>query len=92
MKRNVIKINSNPTLTIIGRRAKKGLRVAAYARVSTKIEEQLHSLDEQRDFYTNFIQNQSEWIFCGLYVDEGISGTTTRKRRLVKSLMPVSII
>lgn len=87
MKRNIIKINCNPTLTIIGRRAKKGLKVAAYARVSTKIEEQLHSLNEQRDFYTNFIHSQSEWVFSGLYVDEGISGTTTQKRMGFQNLI-----
>ena len=56
------------------------LRVAAYARVSTDTEEQLSSCEAQVDYYTQYIQNNTEWIFAGIYTDEGISATNTKKR------------
>lgn len=55
-------------------------RVAAYARVSTDSEEQLNSYEAQVDYYTHFIQGKPEWKFVGVYTDEGISATNTRKR------------
>ena len=55
-------------------------RVAAYARVSTSSEEQLTSYEAQVDFYTRHIKNNPEWEFAGVYTDEGISGTNTKKR------------
>lgn len=58
----------------------KRLRVAAYARVSTNNEEQLTSYEAQVDYYTRYIQSKDEWEFVGVYTDEGISATNTRKR------------
>lgn len=58
----------------------KILRVAAYCRVSTGDEEQLTSYTKQKDYYTNLIKNNSQWEFAGIYADEGISGTSTKKR------------
>ena len=55
-------------------------RVAAYARVSTDEEEQLSSYDTQVESYTRYITNNPEWEFAGIYSDEGISGTNTKKR------------
>ena len=55
-------------------------RVAAYARVSTDSEEQYTSYVAQVDYYTNFIQNHNDWEFAGIYTDEGITGTSTKKR------------
>ena len=55
-------------------------RVAAYARVSTDSEEQLTSYEAQVDHYTKYIQSREDWIFVGVYTDEGISATSTRKR------------
>ena len=56
------------------------LRVAAYCRVSTDTEEQASSYDVQIDHYTEFIKKNSEWAFAGIYADDGISGTNTKKR------------
>ena len=53
--------------------AKPKLRVAAYCRVST-------DSDEQVEHYTEFIQKNPEWEFAGIYADDGISGTNTKKR------------
>ena len=55
-------------------------RVAAYARVSTDSDEQLTSYEAQVDYYTRFIQERTDWAFAGIYTDEGISGTNTKRR------------
>lgn len=58
----------------------KKLRVAAYARVSTGSDEQLISLDAQKNHYEVLIRSHKDWEFAGLYFDEGISGTKMAKR------------
>ncbi|WP_235814640.1 recombinase family protein [Propionispora sp. 2/2-37] len=55
-------------------------RVAAYCRVSTDQEEQLSSYEAQVNYYTNYIEKHPDYEFAGIYADEGISGTTTKKR------------
>ena len=56
------------------------LRVAYYARVSTDFMEQLNSLENQKQYFTEYIGDMPNWIFAGGYIDEGISGVTTKKR------------
>jgi site-specific DNA recombinase len=56
------------------------LRVTFYARVSTDKDEQLNSLENQVQYYTELIQGKPNWVFVPGYIDEGISGTSTRKR------------
>ena len=77
--RTITKIEANPLLT-----TKKGeyqkLRVAAYCRVSTDDEDQLNSYNAQVAFYTEHIASNPNWIFAGIYADEGISGTLVGKR------------
>jgi site-specific DNA recombinase len=55
-------------------------RVAAYARVSMETERLHHSLSAQVSYYSSLIQSNPEWIYAGVYADEGISGTSTEKR------------
>ena len=55
-------------------------RVCAYCRVSTDNEDQLSSLEAQVNFYSKLIANNPAWEFAGIYADEGISGTNTKKR------------
>lgn len=62
-------------------------RVCAYVRVSTDNEEQKTSYIAQTDEYTNRIQKNAEWIFCGIYADEGISGTSTKHRKQFNLMM-----
>ena len=69
---------SRPSINQI--KPNKKLRVAAYARVSTDTEGQLSSYEAQVDYYTQYIQNNTEWIFVAIYADEGISATNTKKR------------
>ena len=56
------------------------LRVTFYARVSTDKDEQLNSLENQVQYYAQFIQEKRNWTYVQGYVDEGISGTSTKKR------------
>lgn len=59
---------------------KPKLKVAAYCRVSTDSEEQATSYEAQVEHYTEYIRKNSEWEFAGIYADDGISGTNTKKR------------
>ena len=56
------------------------LRVTFYARVSTDKDEQLNSLENQVQYYTELIRSKPNWIYVEGYIDEGISGTSTKKR------------
>ena len=56
------------------------LRVTYYARVSTEKDAQRNSLENQIQYYTALISDNPHWIPINGYVDEGISGTSTRHR------------
>lgn len=56
------------------------LRVAAYCRVSTDREDQANSLHSQQKYFTEYIQTRQGWTLTEVYADEGISGTSTRRR------------
>ena len=56
------------------------LKVCFYARVSTDKDEQLHSLSAQVSFFNDYISKVPNWYFIGSYIDEGISGTSVKKR------------
>lgn len=77
-------------ITVIPARARVGntvkaedrpkLRVAAYCRVSTDSEEQATSYEAQVEHYTNYIKGNADWELAGIYADDGITGTNTKKR------------
>ena len=73
-----------PAKTKVGARAKSEeapkLRVAAYCRVSTDTDEQATSYDAQIEHYTDYIGKHPGWELAGIYADDGISGTNTKKR------------
>ena len=56
------------------------LRVAAYARVSSRSEDQLNSFAAQNAHYTELITANPEWEFVDVYADKGITGTSAEKR------------
>lgn len=60
--------------------AYRQIRVAAYCRVSTQMEEQLNSYEVQVKHYTDKINSEPKWSFAGIYADKGISGTSAKKR------------
>ena len=65
----------------------KKRRVAGYARVSTDNEDQLTSYEAQIDYYTNYIKSRNDWEFAGIYTDEGISGTSTKRREGFRTMI-----
>ena len=75
--------------------SKPKLKVAAYCRVSTDSDEQATSYDAQVTHYTEFIRKSPEWEFAGIYADDGISGTNTKKReefnRMIEDTMAGTI-
>jgi DNA invertase Pin-like site-specific DNA recombinase len=56
------------------------LRVTFYARVSTGTDEQTHSLKNQIDYYSEFINGNNGWTYVEGYIDEALSGTSVTKR------------
>ena len=56
------------------------LRVAAYCRVSTDLEEQASSYASQIRSYTELISQHEGWELVDIYADEAVSGTKTDKR------------
>lgn len=64
----------------------KLLRVAAYARVSNGKDAMLHSLSAQVSYYNELIQGNPEWLFCGIYADEALTGTKSNRAEFQKML------
>lgn len=58
----------------------KTLRVAAYCRVSTLLEQQEGSYEAQVDYYTEKINSNPNWKCAGIFADDGKSATQTKKR------------
>ena len=81
--------NTAPNVIVIPAKAetsqeqekKRHLRVAAYCRVSTDSEEQLSSYENQLSYYTEKIMKEPGWTMAGVFADEGITGTSTYKRK-----------
>ena len=69
------------------RPSKAKIRVAAYCRVSTGTEDQLLSLETQKSHYEDLISSNPDWVFAGLYYDEGISGTSKEKRPALQQMI-----
>lgn len=61
--------------------------VAIYARVSTEHEAQLSALDNQVQYYENLLQLHPEWVLYKMYIDEGITGTSVKKRKNFMQMM-----
>ncbi len=56
------------------------LRVTYYCRVSTDSDVQINSLENQLDYYRNYIKSNTNWVFVEGYYDEGITGVVINKR------------
>src|SRR5690554_639134 len=96
---------TNRSVTVIPARTRVGnnksseskpkIRVAAYCRVSTDSEEQASSYDIQIEHYTNYIKRNKEWELAGIFADDGITGTNTKKReefnRMIEECMAGNI-
>lgn len=62
-------------------------RVAAYCRVSTDSLDQANSLESQQRYFNDFIRRNPLWELYEMYVDEGISGTNTKKRKAFNKMI-----
>jgi len=89
-KVTVIPATINP-MTGLPTRGLHKRKAAAYARVSTDSDEQATSFEAQSDYYPRLIQADPELEYVGLYSDDGISGTSTKKRegfnRMIKDAL-----
>ena len=61
--------------------------VAIYARVSTEHEAQISALGNQVQYYDNILSMHPEWKVYEYYIDEGITGTSTLKRKQFMAMM-----
>lgn len=77
-------INPRTRMPELGARRR---RVAGYARVSTDKDEQFSSYEAQIDYYTQMIQRNPDWEFVQVYTDEGITGTSTKRREGFNSMV-----
>ena len=85
--RKVTIIPATPKRAEPGKPANQKLRVAAYCRVSTDSEEQINSYKNQLAYYTEKINSKTEWKFAGVYADEGITGTSMKRREDFKRML-----
>ena len=56
------------------------IRVASYCRVSTDRDDQANSFESQQRYFKEYIDRQPDWELYRVYADEGITGTSTKKR------------
>ena len=56
------------------------IKVASYCRVSTDKEDQSNSFEAQKRYFREYIERNPDWELSEIYADEGITGTTTKKR------------
>ena len=81
MARNITVIPARGNRTSLAENlASRKKRVAAYCRVSTDQDEQLSSFEAQVSYYTTYINSKQEYELVSIFADEGISGTSTKKR------------
>ena len=76
-------LNSAPHVIMIpasGPVRTRKLRVAAYARVSSNSEDQIHSFAAQNAYFSKLITDNPDWELADIYADQGITGTSTKKR------------
>ena len=65
----------------------KRLNVCAYCRVSTDADDQRNSLEAQERFFNNIFSKHPNWNNVGIFADEGISGTSLKKRDKFKEMI-----
>ena len=56
------------------------IKVASYCRVSTDRDDQANSFESQQRYFKEYIDRQPDWELYEVYADEGITGTSTKKR------------
>lgn len=80
MAREVVHIPARPQVVGTRTTQEKKIRLAAYCRVSSEQDEQLNSFENQVTYYKEYISSHPDYELAGIYADEGISGTSTKRR------------
>jgi len=62
------------------------MRCAIYARVSTELDSQKDSVSHQISFFNRYVEEKG-WTIYDIYKDEGVSGTSIKKRKEIQRLM-----
>ena len=65
------------------------MNIAAYCRVSTDKEDQANSFETQQRYFREYIARQPGWELAGIFADEGLSGTSTKKHTRMKNTFTV---
>ncbi len=60
------------------------ITVAAYCRVSTDKDDQANSFESQKRYFEEYINRNPDWELYEIYADEGLTGTSTKKRKAFK--------
>ena len=60
---------------------KETIKVGAYCRVSTDKDDQANSFENQQLYFREYIDRHPDWELRGIFADEGITGTNTKKRK-----------
>ena len=63
------------------------IKVASYCRVSTDKDDQANSFETQKRYFREYIESHPDWELYEIYADEGITGTTTKKRTQFKRMI-----
>lgn len=63
------------------------IKVACYCRVSTDKEDQKNSLESQKLYFEDCVNKNLDWTLVEIYFDEGITGTSTKKRNGFNQMM-----
>ena len=63
------------------------LYVAAYCRVSTDKDDQANSFESQKLYFEQYIKRNPDWELYEIYADEGLTGTTTKKRKAFNKMI-----
>lgn len=63
------------------------LKVAAYCRVSTDKDDQANSFESQKRYFEEYINRNPDWELTEIYADEGLTGTTTKKRKAFNKMI-----
>lgn len=74
-------------ITAPKQKAKQIIRLAAYCRVSSNSEDQLHSFAAQIKYYTEYVRENPQYQLVDIYADEGITGTSSKKRDELNRLL-----
>ena len=61
--------------------------VASYCRVSTDREDQANSFASQQRYFQEYVGARPDWVLYGTYADEGITGTSTKRRDAFNRMM-----